>query len=247
MAAPRPLRIPPIREALLDIRVASDPPPSIATLQALHSQVRDRYPTVDERRGFKAEIRIESGRLAPPSTEDLGFAGLWCKSADGLQIAQFRPDGFTLNRLAPYASADALIREGLELWEMYRNATQPVSVTRVALRYINTLKLPIGAGDDFADFLTAAVITPPATPQSVSSFLTRAVVHEGEDVCIVTQTFESVGPGEDSPVTLDIDAFRVDDLPRQAPELLGIFARLRQLKNQIFFGYLTDRTVELYQ
>jgi len=230
----------------LDIRVASDSPPNLATLQALHGQVKDRYPTVDERRGFKAELRVESGRLAP-STEDLGFAGLWCKSADGLQIVQFRPDGFTLNRLAPYTSADALIQEGLELWEMYWTATQPASVTRVALRYINALKLPIRAGDDFGDFLAAAVTTPLATPQSVSSFLIRAVVHEGEDVAIVTQKFESVAPGEDSPVTLDIDVYRVADLPSQCSELAGIFARLRELKNQIFFGYLTDRTVELYR
>ena len=231
----------------MDIRVAFDPPPSIETLRGLYNQVKDRYPSIDERRGFKAEIRVESGRISPPSAEDLGFAGLWCKSADGEQIVQFRPDGFTLNRLPPYTSADALIGEGLELWNLYVNATDPVSVTRVALRYINALKLPIRSEEDFANYLTAAVTTPPSTPQLVSSFLIRAMVHDGNEVAIVTQKFESVSAGEDSPVMLDIDVYRAENLPSHSSELSGIFKRLRELKNQIFFGYITDKTVELYQ
>jgi uncharacterized protein (TIGR04255 family) len=237
----------PIREALLDIRVASDPPPNAATLRTLHERVRDRYPIIDERRGFFAELRIEQGRISPPTAKELGFAGLWCKSADGRQIVQFRPDGFTLNRLAPYAGADALIREGLELWQLYCGVARPASVTRIALRYINALKLPIPEGDDFAEFLTAAPTTPPETPQSVSSFLTRAVVHEGQDVATVTQKFENVPAGGATPFTLDIDVYRLGDLPLQAQELEGMFARLRELKNQIFFGYLTEKTVELYR
>lgn len=245
MARQRPLGRPPIKEALVDFRIVSDPPIQREQLEDLRSVLITDYPQMEERREFRAEVRFESGRLSP-SSEDLGFHGLFFKSADGRRIAQFRRDGFTLNQLAPYSNAEELIQEALRLWELFRERSRPIAVSRIALRYLNALELPLRPSDDFSRFLTAAPTMPPSTPQGVSTFLTRVVAHEEPDVVIVTQKMDA-GQGL-APFTMDIDAFRVgDQLPLESHELLSIFERLRKLKNRIFFGFLTEEAVELYQ
>lgn len=245
MAARRPLARPPIKEALVDFRVAFDPPLERERLQSLREPVSPDYPVVDEKRAFRAEVRFDKGRLSP-STDDLGFHGLFFSTNDRKRLAQFRRDGFTLNQLAPYLGADALIPEALRLWELYRNTSQPTSVTRVALRYINSLRLPLRTSESFSRFMTAAPEMPPSTPQGISGFLTRVVAHEDSNIVIVTQKLDPRAEDGLAPYTLDIDAHRTGELPADSEELLGIFERLRELKNRIFFEFLTDEAVELY-
>jgi uncharacterized protein (TIGR04255 family) len=209
MGTPRPLRQPPITEALIDFRIASDPAIDAARLEPLRAALERDYPTVEERREVRAEIRIEPGGIRP-SAQDLGLNGLFFKRADGRRIAQFRRDGFTLNQLAPYTNADDLITEAMRLWPMYREAARPSAITRVAFRYINSLSLPYRPEDDFNRFLAAPPPVPPAVPQLVSTFLTRVVTHEEPDVVIITQKLDPSLSGDIQPITLDID---VGDVP----------------------------------
>jgi uncharacterized protein (TIGR04255 family) len=191
-------------------------------------------------------LRIDAGRILPPSATDLGFGGLVFASPDGSRLAQFRKDGFTLNQLKPYSGADTLILESLRLWEFYRELASPVAVIRVAMRYINSLDLPYGPRDDFGKFLTAPPEMPEGTPQLVSSFLTRMVAHDPPDTVIVTQTLEHSGESGPSSVTLDIDAFLADNLPADRGSLEATLRRLRVLKNSVFFALLTDKALEMY-
>lgn len=245
MAIPRVLSRPPITEALIDLRTAVDSAIDAARLQGLRTALQADYPNVEERHQVQAQFRFQDGGLVLPPAENL-FHGLFFRTTDGLRIAQFRRDGFTLNQLAPYANADVLIAEALRLWHLYRDAVQPAAISRVACRYINSLRLPYGPRDDFRRFLTAAPNVPAEAPQSVSSFLSRVMAHEGDDVVILTHKLEDAIPGEPIPVTLDIDVFRPGAFSAEGQELLGILERLRQLKNRVFFASLTDEAVELF-
>jgi uncharacterized protein (TIGR04255 family) len=246
MAMPRPLPNPPIKEALVDIRIASDAGIDADRLASLRGRLKPEYPKVEEKREFKAELRIDAGKILPPSATDLGFGGLVFASPDGSRVAQFRKDGFTLNQLKPYSGADALILESLRLWEFYRELASPVAVVRVAMRYINAMDLPYSPGDDFRRFLTAPPEMPGGTPQLVSSFLTRMVAHDPPDTVIVTQALEHSGESGPSSVTLDIDAFLTENLPADTNSLEATLRRLRVLKNSVFFALLTDQALELY-
>lgn len=245
MATPQALREPPITEALIDFRIASDPGITSERLAGLRAQLPE-YPNVEEKRQFQAELRVEAGKLQQPAMSDLGFRGMVFRNADGTRLVQFRRDGFTLNQLRPYMGADVLITEAVRLWEMYRAIVTPVSVTRIAFRYINSLALPYRLGDDFRRFLTAPPDMPEGTPQQVSGFLTRMVAHEDEDVVIVTQKLENVAPERPTPVTIDIDVFVPGEFDSSADSLVRVLGRLRVLKNRVFFGLLTDAAVELY-
>jgi uncharacterized protein (TIGR04255 family) len=245
MAQPRPLTRPPIREALIDIRIASEPTIDAESLRTLKARLAAEYPHGEEKTGFAAELKIESGRIIP-TTKDLGFQGLFLQTADRTRTAQFRPDGFTLNQLSPYPGADFLMAESLRLWALYREAVGPFTPSRVAMRYINTLLLPYAPEDDFERFLTAPAKLPREAPQVFSSFATRIVAHADADVVITAQKFDA-GPRErDTEVTLDIDVYRITDFSGDPSDIRPVLERLRQLKNTVFFGLLTDEALELF-
>ena len=119
MPEPRHLNNAPITEALIDFRIA--PPVKVppAQMAETRERIRDRYPTMQERKEFQGEIKVEGGRLVA-NTKSLGLLGYFLKTEDELTVVQFRNDGFTLNRLKPYTSWGELFPEALRLWDLVR-------------------------------------------------------------------------------------------------------------------------------
>jgi uncharacterized protein (TIGR04255 family) len=246
MATPRTLSRPPITEALIDIRFSTAKPQE--TFENFARQIQDRFPEIQIRRGIKAEIRVEQGKLIPPSAEDTGFQGILVKADDGTRLAQFRPDGFTFNNIKSYIGGDQLVTLALGLWSEWVAFTEPVSVTRVAFRYINELHLPLHGGDEFKKYLTAAPEPPPGAPQHVSEFLTRVVSHDisASATAIFTQHL-TVREAGDPVVLIDVDVFKEDDFAGRIEEMHEVLRTLRQIKNATFFSLLTDEAVALYE
>lgn len=244
MAAPRVLARPPITEALIDLRASIEQSPE--TFRAFAQELKPEFPDVDERRGVKTELKIEQGKLIP-GAEDMGFQGLRVKNADGTLIAQFRPDGFTLNNLKSYVGGDGLITDALSLWARFAAKVQPVLVTRVALRYINQLELPFRDGDQLKRYLAAPPELPEGAPQRVSEFLTRVVAHDEQSpsVVVVTQRLQPFVEGRHPILQLDVEAFQVGEFPVDKADLRAVLETLRLVKNRTFFSLLTDEAVGL--
>ena len=246
MALPRELKSPPIVEALVDIRAAVSAPQE--AFESLGRELHAEYPKADPRRGVVAELRVEQGKLIPPTARDMGFQGVWLHREDGTAIVQFRPDGFTFNNVGSYMGGETLITEAVRLWSKFAAQVQPTAVTRVALRYINQLRLPFRPGDEFSRFLTAAPLTPEGAPQSVSEFLSRVVAHDEADTgATVITTQQLTIPEPNAPlVVIDVDAFRQGQFSTDTEELRPILDSLRVLKNRAFFALLTDGAVEWF-
>lgn len=94
---------PPIEEALIDFRVALPEGADDKKLEALHSRIKDRYPTKktlhEGRLGIRFDFATEEHRTTETQHTKLGFR---YESENGRQIAQFRMNGFTYSELAPY-------------------------------------------------------------------------------------------------------------------------------------------------
>jgi len=246
VGTPRRLSKPPIREALIDIRTASDPAVDLERLKGIKADLISKYPLVEEKRAFKAELRVESGKVLPPSAEDLGFAAFVFSAADKKRLVQIRRDGFTVNHVGDYRDADELMRDALDVAVLYWRIAAPVAITRIAMRYINALNLPYGPGEDFRKYLTVPPDMPEGTPQLASSFLSRMVAHDGDDVVVLTQKMdESVADGT-TPVTIDLDVFYEGQTDARLEEVSSLLKRLRTLNNRTFFALLTDEALELY-
>ncbi len=181
-------------------------------------------------------------------TRGLGYR---YQSSDDKWVVQFRLDGMTVSRLAPYTTWEELFAEAQRMWGVYSHVALPEGVSRVATRFINNLRLPMRDGDPFEAFLTAAPQVPSGLPQSLMAFLQRVVVYSAdlEASAIITQYWQ---PGADTaservPVILDIDAYREASFPSDGSEIWDYLTRLRTFKNQVFFESLTDKAVALYE
>lgn len=250
MAAPQHLARPPITEALVDVRIIGDHGVDADRLQPLREELKDVFPKIEEKKQFLTEFRVEAGKLMPPVARDLGFQGLWLATADGTRIAQFRPDGFTLNNvgLGQYVGGEHLLDEAVRLWSRYAAIARPAAVIRLALRYLNRLDLPLRDGDDFRRYLTAPPELPDGAPQKVSSFISRVVAHDesGASVVVTQKLDTPAGPVSVVPVIIDIDVFFSRELEPVPDVLRASLEVLRVLKNQSFFALLTDEAVKLY-
>jgi len=244
MATPGHLSTPPIQEALVDIRIA----PTLVdsrVLEPLKEQFISRFPKSEPHHWLEASIKPRGGgQPADIETRDIGFHGFFLRDSDDSRLVQFRIDGFTLNQLKGYTSADDLIGEALSLWEAYANVVRPAAI-RVALRYINRLLLPFRDGDAFERFLTAPVTMPPGTPQQVADFLIRTVINvpQIEGTAIITQRLEHATQTMTS-FLLDIDVFREHEFGIGSDQLASFLQRLREVKNVLFFSFLTDEALE---
>jgi uncharacterized protein (TIGR04255 family) len=244
MARQRHLRNPPISEALVDFRVVRlSRPFGDESLSQLRAWLGDRYPIVERREGFEASVKLQAAPVAPATTTRR-FNGFFFKSPDRVDVAQFRVDGFTFNRLRPYTSWEDILPRALDLWKLYVDLTEPEAVTRLAVRYINKLKFT--PPSDLSRWLTAPPTIAPGYPSLVSEFLTRMRLHEREEGLgvIVTQVSEASAEPDVMRVVLDIDAYteEIEFQPRDGRigEVLEI---LRTLKNRIFFGALTEDAI----
>lgn len=237
----------PITEAIFDIRVKARPDFQVSDFVGLKTELQEIFPKVEERRGGQVTFRLEpsgSGTPQPPDMQDLGLQGFFFKSEDEKLIAQFRVDGFTLNKLKPYSSWDELEPLVRNLWTKYVTIAQPVTVTRCALRYINHIIIN-QTQFDFDEYLRASPQIPAELPQVLNDFLSRVtIVDEDNQVAArVTQVFEPRQLVASTPIILDIDAFKNVDIPPSDSILWDIFSSLRTFKNKVFFNFVTEKTI----
>ena len=247
MAKPRPLTRPPIVEALVDLQASVPGDPEM--FKALADELKDEFPNKEQLRNFEAKIEIKDGKLVPPRIDDAAFGGIRVANVDRTIYVQFRPNGFTLNNLTVYMGGDQFIDKAMTLWEMLVERAKPEIVSRVALRYINRLELPLTRGDEFTQYLTSSPDLPEGAPQQVSQFLSRIVGHDEQRqaTAVVIQQLKEQQAGQSIRITVDVDVFRTGRFPVDSAALREILGLLRMLKNETFFSLLTDETVSLYE
>ncbi len=238
----------PITEAIFDFRVKLPDGFDVAKFAALRPWLEQEYPKFEEKKVMQFGFQQEAGKPPVQSMVDLGVHGHFFRSSDETKIAQFRRDGFTFNQLKPYVSWDDAFAEASRLWNIYVETAAPTEVSRIAVRYINRILLPMPLGE-FSKYLTAPPALPKDVPKHMSGFFTRVVIQDADSgiAANVVQALEPLLDKTYVPMILDIDAYRQDlsDEPNQA--LLAKFAQLRTMKNRIFFGSLTPEALQLFQ
>ncbi len=248
MARQRFLKNAPITEGLIDIQARVRGDLDIEVLTALGTRLEPDYhkkgPII--RREVSVQFSADAPASAHTSSRDFGFR---FHSRDEKYVAQFRLNGLTLSRLAPYETWEKLSAEARRLWNFYVECASPETVTRVATRFINNLRLPMNNGDPFETYLTASPQVPGSLPQSIAAFLQRVVIYEAElgANANITQVWQPGTASDGVPVILDIDVYREAEFAPQSAEMWKYLQQLRAFKNKAFFDSLTEKAIELYE
>lgn len=251
MAKKRHLASAPITEAVVDIRASLPQRFEVSELSQLPAEVSGSFLNAETMKGFIGSFEYEKEHQQLRSQAiDKGIIGYIYKSHDSTKVLQLRNDGFTLSKLKPYEDWSKLRDEARHLWKIYVGLAHPESVSRIALRYINHMNIPIsGEKFDFDEYLTCAPQVPQELPQAISSFFYRVVLPDPSAgaMAIINQAVESVVDPKVAPIILDVDAFIEGNMEPDGDNIWNAFEKLHVLKNDIFFSYITEKTAELYK
>lgn len=245
MAKPRHLTHAPIREAVIDIQFqAATNQHDVASFAQHYAEGRGR---LHDLWAASLELRVGASGIEPVRSGSQ--IGKRLDFDDGKHVAQFRVNGFTFSRLAPYETWEQMSETAASAWATYSAAIKPREVTRIALRYINSLRLPLPI-EKVEAYLPYGPMLPPELPQMISGFLNRVQINDvpNGDLAVVTQMMESATPdGTGLNVLFDIDVSHPCRLVGvNDDQINAVLGRLRELKNKAFFGFLEERTLEPY-
>jgi|SRR5947207_3327109 len=238
----------PITEALIDLRVTYGPGISLEKLKKFGSEIRDRYPNEATRDVVQGQISVIGPQHQQQSTRTT--VGYIFHSADRLQAVQARLDGFTFSRFAPYEDWEHLIGEAKSLWHAFVRSVEPVSVSRVAVRYINQINLPIKDGNlKFEDYLRTFVTIGIEEDVTLEQFLVRLVMPQDDLTAKLILTEALLPPqGDYVGVLVDIDLFRENAMVDvRSNDIWDILELFRNRKNQYFEGSITDAARKLFE
>lgn len=247
MAKQRHLKNTPITEAIIDFRTKL---PSIFDAKeflSLKEKFRDRFPKTQERRPIKHIFQITGGEPPPPITDE-GIHGYFFKPEDEKKVVQFRIDGFTFSLLKPYTKWENFRNEAKDLWKFYVDITHPEALTRIALRYINHMDIPLPI-TNFSEYLTAPPNVPENLPGDISGFLSKIVISDPE-VNIsanIIQALEKSTKPNNVTIILDIDVYKLSEFYVNNSDIWSIFEKLHESKNKIFFNSITEKTARLFE
>ena len=238
----------PITEALIEIRAQLPESVALSDLENLHARIRSRYPDKRARKRFEGKIEVRNEN-EPITTSHFKEDGYLFTSADGRQVAQFRLNGFTYNRLRPYSRWEDLYQEARSLWEVYRNAVKPLLVSQIVLRYINSVEIPL-KNFDYDDYFTALPRIPQGLPQILQHFFTQVAIQfaDQDATAVVIQTPSGKQDPLNTAILLDIGVFSGEiNVAPEDQKIWEMLDHFRKIKNDVFFSHITEKTKELFR
>ena len=238
----------PITEALIDIRVELPSEVDIKKLEFFHEHVKERFPEKKERRSVEVKIPILPENASSTLHISGGPDGYLFRSPNENKIVQARLDGFTFNKLKPYEDWKTFSSEAHIFWDMYSKQFNPKKITRIALRYINKIEVPLPI-KDFKEYILTVPEIAPNIPQALSNFFMQLVIPNSEigATAVINQTMEPITPNRGVPLIFDIDVFKEAIYVDNKEEIWDDFEKLRKFKNDIFFKSITKKTEELFK
>jgi uncharacterized protein (TIGR04255 family) len=244
MTSDRLYRNPPITEAVIDIQVT--PSDNLTVLEQVHMGEEAHYPVVEKLSAHTGEVVFGPEQAAATaSSQPLGYL---YRDADRIQVVQARKNGYTFSRLAPYPHWGFFSMEARRLWDKYRTAMYPTTITRVAVRYINRIDIPLPV-KSFGDYLRTVPQLSPDLSEGLSGYFMQLVIPLTDIKCsgIINQTIIEPAKPDVVSVVLDIDIFRTIDLPDDEDQLWALLEELRYAKNKVFEACITDEARRLFK
>lgn len=241
----RPIPSAPIIEAVVDIDC--DLPNGVGH-QALHlaagDALRARYPKFRQQL-IQQHVFKQEGNQPPEMQVNQGPGAMQFLTEDEKQLVQFRPNGFSFNRLAPYTSLDDYFPEIEATWKTFFELAQPVVIRKIGIRMINRILLPMDGGRvELGRYLAM----PPRLPETGSPLMFLGFLDQQMALDPVTQNHANIvktaepHQGDKLPIILDVEVFHPCEIPpADWPEIRNRLDSLRSLKNRIFRNTLTPQ------
>lgn len=254
MAEYRHLSNAPINEALIDIKVKFNSTITKEKFEAFCNQeeIASIFPKCNPRRRDKIQSEFSTANPPKITSDSEDYARL-CFSDDGKSIIQPRQDGFSYNRLNPYTSWNDIKPKAVKYWNLYKDFFNPLEVTRLAVRYINKLSLPIKCESPISDY-SEYISTIPSIPSKMNNtckhFFMRLVIphksNESHAIITVLQP-EEKKQHENIPMIFDVDVILEKTFKISDETIWDHIEELKKYENSIFFESLEEKLLMEYE
>jgi len=239
----------PLTEAVIEVKIEPKDDLVLADLENAFTSVKELYSKREELYTGEFQVPLEKKvNLKVNATQS--HVGYQFTNTDGKQIFQSRLDGFSFSRLAPYERWETFSAEAHKLWNLYRSLVQPKFFTRVGVRYISKLDLPLPF-NDFSEYLLTLPVVSPKLPQGLNKYVMQLEIPKDELLSLITLTEVMLPFTEPDAKTvsiiLDIDVGRTQELENGETWLWNFFEELRICKNEIFEESITDKMRSLIE
>ncbi|MBI4651270.1 TIGR04255 family protein [Candidatus Desantisbacteria bacterium] len=236
----------PIEEAVIAFSVNLPKDFQVKDLLSIKDSIKEQYPHEKEIKTAGYKLELKNNAFIPPQLLDEGLIGYLFKSTDEKEVVQLRLDGLTFSRLKPYTNWDDILKKAKNLYDIYISKIKPNSVNRIAVRYINHIKIP-KSEFSFSDYIKTPPTVPAGLPQKISNYFSRMVINLEQDIVANFIQAHEVDKKDNLPIIiLDIDVFKTKDFETDSSEIWSTLERFREIKNKIFFNTITNKTQELF-
>ncbi|WP_416760134.1 TIGR04255 family protein [Roseateles sp. So40a] len=249
MATQRHLRNAPIREALIDIRCETPKSP-IDLVVAYANKIAVSGSQVNDIWDGEVTFKLDAAEGEPNSLHSATRVGKRVDLPIGKHrdVVQLKARELTFSRLAGYENWESMATPAFECWSGFARSVPMARVDQIAVRYINAIQLPLPIVD-FREYLVAPPDIPDGLPQMLRGYMSRVSFGQDDMLANVTQVLEGLTPdGSEASVLLDIEVASPCSMdPLDVGGIREIADRLRNFKNEVFFRYLTEKTLGRYE
>lgn len=247
------LNNPPISEALLEIRFNPNKDVTTEKLEQFVDSLSTDYP--NKKPVFDQSIEVMfSADNTPKHNIDVQPGGFKITNTQGNRIVIAAIDKLVVSFLPPYRSWPELKDSTKDLFERFVGIVPQTQITRLGMRYINKIKLPLNEDFAFQKYINTFPPLPKydGLPSTLSVFETTISVPLHDIECGSTIRQSAVDSKEDKgkflTIVLDIDVFQSKNYDSDNwSEIWGVYDNMREKRNAIFFGSLTDEALAPYE
>lgn len=234
----------PIVEAVFDVKVSNTIIINPSTFEKYGKTDLTDYPISNKIFNVQLQISDKQGTGQVGRTTNL--LGYVFSNIQGNRKVQFRLDGFSYNMLRPYSNWNDFSTAAFALLKKYIDLAKPNSITRIGLRFINRIDLPL-EDQKLEEYIKYHPPIPAGLPKKLDKFFLQMQIpsNDGISKALISQTFERSKGGR-VPFIIDIDVFQEERLKITDP-LDEKYNALRDLKNSIFEDLITDNCKQFFK
>jgi len=185
--------------------------------------------------------------------------GLRFKSSDGNRTLVAGENGLSYSVRRPYPGWEVLRDETKECWAAYCKAYRPQAVNRIAIRYINLIRVPVSDDNedgkleiDLADYFRNGPVISDDLPniEHAVGFYVQVLINQPDlnSQLLLRQARIGTDDRDTFNVALDIDLFcTAESWSADDDSIWSFLESLRIRKNQVFEASLTSKAKELFR
>ena len=238
---------PPITEAVIELRFEQANKDDV--LDQYKRRMSDEYPVSEEGATLQLSMDLRDMKM------HAGKARVAAKTykltrGDGAALLLISPQSVGFIQLAPYTDWTDFRANSQRLWGEWKRIAGYRKLSRVGLRYVNRIDVPDESDGKIEpeEYLLFAPQLPSFEPPWTPFSYETVVRGPFSDSCNVLLRSGIVPPAivKHFSLLLDIDVSRDSDVPQNDDEMWTVLDSMRDIKNMIFEGSITDSARRLF-